>query len=298
MGEGDTLLPGLFAWIEIAFQHETHDGLAVFTELAEDFARHHTLAPMVFTGVVMGTVDHDGTGDALARYNGFRARHVFGFIVGFSATASQHDMAIRVTHGLDDRGEPIGIDAQKMVRLLRGDHGIPGHFKIALCTVLEADRHRQPAGHFPVRLAFGGTGPYGDPTPKIGDVLGGYRVQGFSRAGDPSFVDIEQNRPGQFQARSNVACAIQMRIVDEPLPPNRRAGLFKVGAHDDQQPVAQCIGHWFQSVGILVGRFRVMDRTRANDHQQALTVLPVQNATDRFPGFKHQRGGLVGNRQC
>ena len=75
-----------------------------------------TLAPMIFTGVVMRTVDHDGTNDALARDNGFRRGHVFGFIVGFPASAAQHDMAIGIAHGLNDGGEPIGVDADKMVR--------------------------------------------------------------------------------------------------------------------------------------------------------------------------------------
>ena len=172
VGKGYALFPGLFAGIEIAFEHESHDGLATIAELAEDFARDQTLAPVIFTGVVMRTVDHDGTNDTLACDNGFRAGHVFGLIIGFAASASQYDMTVGVAGGLDDGGESIGVDAKKMMRLLRGDHRIPGHLKIAFCAVFEADRHRQPAGHFPVRLAFGGAGADGDPTPEIGDVLG------------------------------------------------------------------------------------------------------------------------------
>ena len=41
-----------------------------------------------------------------------------------------------------------------------------------------------------------------------------------------------------------------------------------------------------------------MDRAGADDHQQALTVLAMQNAANGIPGFNDQRGGLVGNRQC
>ena len=172
MGQGDTLLPGLFAWVEIAFEHQAHDGMAAFAELAEDFARDQPLAPMVFTGVVMRTIDHDRTNDTLARDNVLCARHVFSLIIGFAAAASQDDMPVGVAGGLDDGGEPIGVDAQKMVRLLRGDHRIPRHLKIAFRAVLEADRHRQPAGHLPVRLAFGRASADGDPTPEIGDILG------------------------------------------------------------------------------------------------------------------------------
>ena len=88
-----------------------------------------------------------------------------------------------------------------------------------------------------------------------------------------------------------------MRIVDEPLPSNRGAGLFKVGAHDDEQPIAQRIRHWFQSIGILVGGLGIVDRAGADDHEQAFAVLPMQNAANGIPGFNDQRGGLVGNRQ-
>ncbi len=40
-----------------------------------------------------------------------------------------------------------------------------------------------------------------------------------------------------------------------------------------------------------------MDRAGADDHEQAFTVLPMQNAANGIPGFNDQRGGLVGNRQ-
>ncbi len=89
-----------------------------------------------------------------------------------------------------------------------------------------------------------------------------------------------------------------MWIVDQALPPNRGTGLLKVGAHDDEQPVAQRIGHWFQSVGVLIGRLRIMDRTGSYNHQEAFTVLAVQNTANGISGFNDQLGGLVGHRQC
>ena len=88
-----------------------------------------------------------------------------------------------------------------------------------------------------------------------------------------------------------------MGIVDQPLPPDRGAGFFKVGAHDDEKLVAQRIGDWFQSVGILIGGLRIMNRAGADDHQQAFTVLAMQDVANGIPGFNDQCGGLVGNRQ-
>src|SRR5205085_2178569 len=124
---------------------------------------------MVFPRVVVRTVDHDGTDNTLTCNDSFRASHMLSFIISFSAPASQDDMTVWVSCRLDNGREPIGIDAEKMVRLFRGDHRVPCNFKVAFCAVLEADGHRQPAGHFPVWLAFGGAGADCDPTPEIGN---------------------------------------------------------------------------------------------------------------------------------
>ena len=90
IGDGDAvgqryaLLPSLLAGIQVAFEHESHDRVTAVAELAEDVARDHTLAAMIFTGVVVRTVDHDGTDDTLTCDNSFRASYVLSFIIGFA----------------------------------------------------------------------------------------------------------------------------------------------------------------------------------------------------------------------
>lgn len=54
IGNGDAMLkghpffPGLLAWVEIAFQHESHDGLTAFAELSQDLTSNNALAGMIF----------------------------------------------------------------------------------------------------------------------------------------------------------------------------------------------------------------------------------------------------------
>ena len=113
-GPALSLFPGLLAG-EITFEHRAHDGLAAFAELAEYFAgdepwrRWSLLELSCEQSIMMGRAI-----PSLRRR--LLPGHVLRLIVGFSAAAAQDDMPVRVAHGLDDRGLPIGIDAHKMVR--------------------------------------------------------------------------------------------------------------------------------------------------------------------------------------
>src|SRR5690349_14529268 len=115
MKEGDTFFPRLSAGIEVAFEHETHDGLAAFTELPQNFMSDQPLARVVFLGVVVRTIDHDRTGNALSGDCGFCFSHLFCFVVRPSSSTTENDMAVGVAHGSDDRSLAVCVDADKMV---------------------------------------------------------------------------------------------------------------------------------------------------------------------------------------
>ncbi len=205
MGEGDALFPGLLAGVEIALEHQAHNGLAAFTELAEDFARDHTLAPMVFTGVVMGAVDHDGAGDVFAGHSHFGVGHMLGVVVGLPAPATEDDVSVWVARGLNDRRLSLGIDADEVVRRTGRRHRVDRDLQAAFCSVFEADRHRDTAGYFPMRLAFCGAGPDGRPADQVGDVLWADGVEQFRRAGHAGLIDFQQYGPGEFHPGGDVA---------------------------------------------------------------------------------------------
>lgn len=183
IGNGDTMLkgdpffPGLLAGVEIAFEHQPHDCVAAFAELPQYFVSDHALAGVVFLGVVMGAIDHDGTGDAFAGDRSLSFGDLFRLVVCFSASAAEHDMAVWIPHGLDDGGLAVGIDTDKMVRSARRNHGIHGDLQATFSPVLEADRHGDAACHLAMGLAFGRTRADRGPTDEIGYVLRTDRVQ-------------------------------------------------------------------------------------------------------------------------
>src|SRR6185437_16297463 len=115
MKEGYIFFPCLSAGIEVAFEHETHDGLATSTELPQNLMGDQTLACVIFLGIIMRTIDHDRTGDAFSGDRGFSPSDMFLLVVRPSPSATENDMPVGVAHGSDDRSLTVGVDADKMV---------------------------------------------------------------------------------------------------------------------------------------------------------------------------------------
>ncbi len=293
MLKGHAFFPGLLARAEIAFQHESHDGLAAIAELTKHLAGHESLARVIFTGVVVRTVDHDGAGDTFARDGCFGFGDMLIFVVGFSASASQHDMAVGVAHGSDDGRLPVGVDADKMMGGAGRRHRVDGDLEAAFRAVFESDRHGDTACQFAVGLALRRPGADGAPTDQVGDVLRTDGIEQFRRARQSELIDAQENRPGQFQAGGDVTGAVQVGIVDQTFPSDGGPRFLEIGSHDDQEPVTQLVCDRFQLEGIFIGCFGIVDRTRTNNQHQPVAILPVKNSADSLPGLYNQRGRLV-----
>ena len=102
----------------------------------------------------MRAIDHNRTRDPFACHRDFSYRDVLRIVVGFSAAAPQHNVPVRIPHGFNDRRLAVGINADEVMRRAGRRHGINGHLQAAFRSILEADRHREAAGHLPVRLTF------------------------------------------------------------------------------------------------------------------------------------------------
>ena len=70
--------------------------------------------------------------------------HSFQVVIAALAAAAQHEVAVGIARGADDRGMTIAIDAEEVMRLGRRLHGIDRDGGAAVGAVLVADRHRQP----------------------------------------------------------------------------------------------------------------------------------------------------------
>ena len=96
-------------------------------------------------------------------------------------------------------------------------------------------------------------------------------------AGRPHADDVEQQLASQAQALVDGVAAVEMRIVDQPLPADGRARLFEIHAHDDPHVVHNPLRKRGQACGVLQRGATVVDRARADDHEEAI-VLGIQDA--------------------
>ena len=244
----------------------------------------------------MAAIHHQPGRQLLGRQAAGRRCDRLAVVVAALLAAPQHQMAIGVAGGGYDRRHALLVDAQEMMGSGRRLHGMNGRAHAAVGAVFEADRHRQAGGHLPVGLAFGGAGADRRPADQIGDVLGHDRIQQLRGRRQAHLGQVQQQFPGEAQTRIDVVAAIEMGVVDQPLPAHGGAGLLEIHPHHQLQLLAVALSDAGDGGGVFPGGGHVMHRAGPNDHQQAL-ILAVQDRLDPLPGLLHGVGGRRGERQ-
>ena len=153
---------------------------------------------------------------------------------------------------------------------------------VAVGAVLEADRHRQARRQLAVHLALGRPRADGDPRRQVGDVLRDLRVEELGRRRQAHVVDVEQQLARQAQPLVDVEALVEVGVVDEPLPADRRPRLLEVArittisSSGDSARPAPCSRSAYSSAAA-----GVVDRAGPDDDDQARVV--AAQACRRWP---------------
>ena len=116
--------------------------------------------------------------------------------------------------------------------------GVSGNLDIAIRAVLEADRGGQPGSQLAMHLAFRGTCTDGAPADEVADVLRRDRVEELAARWHAQLVDPHEQVARDAQALVDPEAAVEIRIVDEPLPAHRGPRLLEIHPHHDLQGVS------------------------------------------------------------
>jgi len=81
--------------------------------------------------------------------------------------------------------------------------------------------------------------------------------------------DLEQQLAGDLETGVDVGGAVEVRVVDQPLPAHGGARLLEVNAHDGQERRFHLRGQRLEPTGIFARRRHVVDRTGPDHHEQA-----------------------------
>ena len=119
--------------------------------------------------------------------------------------------------------------------------------------------------------------PIARPGDGVGDELRGDRVEELAAGRQPEGDHVQQQLPGEVQPLVDGEAAVEVRVVDQPLPADGGARLLEVDAHHDPQVARQLLGERRQAPGVLEGGAGVVDRAGTDDDDQAV-VRPAQDA--------------------
>ena len=122
------------------------------------------------------------------------------------------------------------------------------------------------------------------------------RVEELAAHREPELEHLQQQPTSHPQARVDVTGAIQVRVVDQPLPAGGGAGLLEVDPHRDAQLGAQPLGLAAQSLGVVVHGLDVVHAARADNRQQAI-VQAVKDGMDLRPPLQDHPRLVLPERQ-
>ena len=167
------------------------------------------------------------------------------------------------------------------MRLRGGLHRIHRDLHVAIRAVLETHRARQPGRELAMHLALRGARADGAPRHEIRDVLRCDHVEEFATRRQAQPVDVQQQPARETQPIVDAEAAVEVRIVDEPLPADGGARFLKIDAHHDLEAAREPLALLGETPGVLHGRLGVVNGARA-DHYREPVFLPMQDAMQRI----------------
>src|SRR5258706_14735268 len=105
------------------------------------------------------------------------------------------------------------------------------------------------------------------PAHQVRVVLRRDHVEKLGSGGQPRLVDLHEEVAREAQPLGDLEAAIEIRIVDQPLPAHGGAGLLEIYAHDDDQVPLELFFHFDGLAAVLETRLWIVHGTRADDHE-------------------------------
>ena len=126
-------------------------------------------------------------------------------------------------------------------------------------------------------------------------MLRNLRIEELRGGRQPEVVQVEQQLPRQAETFVDVKALVQIGIVDEALPADRRARLLEVRAHDDHEVTGEAVGEGLQPSAVLERGLGVVYRARACDEGQP-RIASRDDVRDRLTRLEDEVRRLLGDR--
>ncbi len=265
-------LPGtqvLSSLDQVRLDHHADQAVLALRDLLADVDADLALAAVVLAAVGVRAVDHQAlrqprAGELAA--GGLDARRV---VVRLRA-AAQDDVAVVVAARLDDRHLAALVHRKEVVLLARREDRVHRDAHVAVGPVLEPHRRRQSGGELAVHLRFGGARTDRAPGHQVADVLRRDHVEELAAGRHAELVDAHQQIARDAQPFVDAEAAVQVRVVDQPLPADGGARLLEIHAHQHFQMRGMLAPLLGESLGVCDRRRRIVNRAGTDHHQHAV----------------------------
>ena len=151
----------LTTFVDVALDHEAHDGGLAGCDLVGDDAGDFGLIGVFLLRVPVAAVDHESVVGVCGPELGLCGCDAGGVVVGAGLAASEDDEGVVVAGGADDGDNAWFGDGEEVVGVFDGADGVDGRVERPVRAVLEADREGESRCEFPVELALGRAGADG-----------------------------------------------------------------------------------------------------------------------------------------
>lgn len=281
--------------VDVALDHDTHDGGLSSGDLLGQNSSHLGLVLVVLLRVTVAAVDHEAGRHALGGQLGLSLGDALGIVVGALLATTEDDEAVGVAHGADDSSDTGLGDGQEVVRVLDGANGIDSDIQGAVGTVLETNGEGQTRGQFTVDLGLGGASTNGADGETVGQKLGGDGIEHLTGDGHTLVGQVDEKLTGGAKTLVDLEAVVNVGVVDETLPADGGTGLLEVGAHDNQQLILVLLLHLHEAIAVFEGHFRVVDGAGTDDNQQTATVgvCALDDSNSLLTTFHDRSPGLL-----
>ena len=145
-------------------------------------------------------------------------------------------------------------------------------------------------------LALGGPCADGGPADEVGQILRHHGIQELGGGRETQVVHRQEESPSDSQAGIDIVRAVQLGVVDETLPPDRRAGLLEINPHHQKELIRNLGRQGGEFACVFHRRLGIVDRARPNHHQQA-RIFTAQDALHGEATLDHGFIGALVHRQ-
>src|SRR2546427_553614 len=122
------------------------------------------------------------------------------------------------------------------------------------------------------------------------------RIEELRARGKAELDQVEQQPAREAEALVDGEGAVEVRIVDESLPADRRARLLEVDAHHETEVAAELVGGLLQTARVVDPGRWIVDGAGADDDEQAV-VLAGQDTNDLLAGAADDERTQLTQRQ-